>query len=71
MDMILKDLKAKSDLLQFDIDTLMKVLNEQNVATFELNPRIAEITNEIADLKKRKDKVDKEIIEYTKKLEDK
>ena len=67
MDMILEDMKAKSELLQFDIDTLEKELSEIDISTFELNPRISEIARELTELKERKKKNDDDIIEYTKK----
>ena len=68
MNIILEDLKAKSELLQFDIDTLNEELNSINTTTFEYNPRIDEIATELADLHTRKNNIDKEIIEYTKKI---
>lgn len=69
MDMILKDLEAKYEMLTDSLEQAKKELEEMDVTNFALQPEIAKLTAEIADLTNRREVIDFQIVNYKANLE--
>lgn len=66
MDIILKDLKAKYQLLSDNIDELNKELMTFDITKFVYQPKIEEIIFQIKEMTAEREKISRKIIEYTK-----
>ena len=62
-DIIMRDLIAKYDLLTSNIETVEDELKKLDVTSFVLNPEIAKLTAELADLNNRRAAVARKIEE--------
>lgn len=64
MDMILRDLEAQYDLLTTTLEQTKEELEKIDVTSFTLQPEITRLTEEIADINRRREVINFQITNY-------